>query len=186
MPARTGGGEFSSLVEKYPYPDFNFTYLFSFENEEKYWRLQISHGAAVGRKRGAHRGLFRFWAPIKVTLFLSLVCIILASQRALLVVYLVSLVYVRVPNAWVGGGGCRACPSFLKFAVTRWNICSRPAYHPDYKPLPRDQLGVGEGKYILFEQLFKKKKKAREEAASLIADSLFNRLHKIVQKKENK
>lgn len=34
--------------------------------------------------------------------FLSLVCIIMASRRALLVVYLVSLVYVRSPNAWAG------------------------------------------------------------------------------------
>lgn len=48
------------------------------------------------------------------SVFLSLVCIIMASQRALLVVYLVSLVYVRsakclgreeVMSGWGGGGG---------------------------------------------------------------------------------
>lgn len=53
------------------------------------------------RKEGGHNlGLLPLWCDaLTVTphtsIFLSLVCIIMASQRALLVVYLVSLVYVR-------------------------------------------------------------------------------------------
>lgn len=96
MPARTKKEEeeilfFSSLVE-------NNRFGFSFENLKILRKTPDFPRCSAMRKRGAHQYYFLFWVPIEVTLllvFLSLVCIIMASQRALLVVYLVSLVYVR-------------------------------------------------------------------------------------------
>lgn len=115
------------------------------------------------------------------SVFLSLVCIIMASQRALLVVYLVSLVYVRsakclgreeVMLGWGGGGGGTpqsAQPwSFLIFTVTGFKLCP--------KPPPQGRAEPGKNN-LLFDQVFKIKKE-RKETASLSADSLFNQLHK--------
>lgn len=75
---------------------------------------RFPHGAQLRGRGGTSRPL-----PLSsahqgdTSVFLSLVCIIMASQRALLVVYLVSLVYVRsakclgreeVTLGWGGGG----------------------------------------------------------------------------------
>ena len=78
---------FSSLVEK----------IICFLNMKKTLRkTPDSHGAQLEGRGGISRPLPQ-WMPLwgDTSIFLSLVCIIMASQRALLVVYLVSLVYVR-------------------------------------------------------------------------------------------
>lgn len=70
-----------------------------------------------------------------------------------------------------GGGQHPSLPrpwSFLIFTVTRCKLCSKP---------PQERAEPGKNN-LLFDQLFKKKKKERKETASLSADSLFNQLHK--------
>lgn len=83
----------------------------------------------------------------------------------MLVVYLVSLVYVRsakclgreeVMLGWGGGGGTpqSAQPrSFLIFTVTRFKLCPKP---------PQGQAEPGKNN-LLFDQVFKIKKKKEKK-----------------------
>lgn len=207
MPARTKKEEeeilfFSSLVE-------NNRFGFSFENLKILRKTPDFPRCSAMRKRGAHQYYFLFWVPIEVTLlliFLSLVCIIMASQRALLVVYLVSLVYVRSAKCLgreagaVGMGRWGGAHKPVRPALTFPYIHSDqvkilhqsphpPAqHHPKLPPPPPPSPPGGERNlgrilFYLIKYLRLQKKKERKETA-LSADSLFNQLHtKNVQKK---
>lgn len=132
------------------------------------------HIKATSSFSSAHQG--------DTSVFLSLVCIIMASQRALLVVYLVSLVYVRSAKClgreeavfWEGevGRHTPVGPDPEASLYSQWPGVNSAAPNPT-----RGELSLGKNN-LLFDQLFKKKKKERKETASLSADSLFNQLHK--------
>lgn len=96
------------------------------------------------RKKWAHWYRFLYLSANQgdTSVFLSLVCIIMASQRALLVVYLVSLVYVRsakclgreeAMSGWggCGGEGTPVCPA-LPY-IHGWlgfKLCPEHTLHP--------------------------------------------------------
>ena len=131
-----------------------------------------SHGAQLEGRGGISRPLPQ-WMPLwgDTSIFLSLVCIIMASQRALLVVYLVSLVYVRSAKSLgrnevvLGEGGTPTLPRPGSFLLFTWSGVAPP------QP-PRGAWQVKQ--YFIWSIM----KKERKETASLSADCLFNQLHK--------
>lgn len=105
----------------------------------------------------------------------------MASQRALLVVYLVSLVYVRsakclgkeeAVSGRVGrGGGTPQSAQDPKASLYSW--------WPGVNSVPNPTTSeLNLGKIIFYLINYLRKKNERKETASLSADSLFNQLHK--------
>lgn len=165
---------------------------------------------STNRTKWAHWYRFLYLSANQgdTSVFFSLVCIIMASQRALLVVYLVSLVYVRSAKClagkrrcWdgevVGGSGTpRSAQPFLIFTVD-WNLNSTPntplTPSPPAPISPSPTKGQVEPRKnnILFDWVFKIKKYTiiiitiKKETASLSADILFNQLHKKCTEKKD-
>lgn len=162
---------FSLLLE-------NNWFFFFFENLKILRKTQISHGAQLWGRQVHINTDSSFESPSRwQCLFFLLVCIIMASRRALLAVYLVSLVYVRSAkclgreegDVGMGRWGWAHNPAHpaLKFLYIHSHqgriLHQSPPCPTPPKPITRTWRWAEPGKNtILFDQVFKTTRKRKK------------------------